>query len=294
VKGTLIDGVTGQPAASASVTLLPRPFSAIGSRRFGLMSAGAFEIQAVPPGSYYLVATYRANAGGGAVRIMGGRTPVDVNNSDIDRVTVVLLPAIDIRGTIQFEGIRDSATDVPHPVVSLKNEYAGSPGLTQQWAQFSGNQQFVVNDVPEGDYRVQLSDLPKGAYVKSIRFGSADVLNGTLSLDARANERIEIVLSMNSGTIDGTVTGRNREPLPVSSVALIPDAAHRQRPDLYVGVRTDEAGKFHLEGIAPGEYLLFAWEDIEEGCGAIRNSCGVMKPQARGSRYAKAAAKRLT
>ena len=27
---------------------------------------------------------------------------------------------------------------------------------------------------------------------------------------------------------------------------------------------TDETGKFHLEGIAPGDYSLFAWEDIDD------------------------------
>jgi hypothetical protein len=265
VSGTLIDGTTGQQIVSASVLVFPRNVSAISARRMGLTSSRGFEIQGVPPGSYYIVSTYRANAGGGSFRIIGGRTALDVNNADVDRVTVVLSQATDIRGIVQFEGGRDAAANNTHPIVSLKNQFAGAPGLTQHWAQFSDNQQFVINDVVEGDYDVQVLDLPKGAYVKSIRFGSADALNASLTTDRRSNERLEITLSMNSGTLDGTVVGRNREAIGSAQVALIPDSAHRQRSDLYFGARTDESGKFHLEGVAPGDYSLVAWEDIEEG-----------------------------
>jgi hypothetical protein len=265
VSGTLIDGTTGQQIVSASVLVFPRNVSAISARRMGLTSSRGFEIQGVPPGSYYIVSTYRANAGGGSFRIIGGRTALDVNNADVDRVTVVLSQATDIRGIVQFEGGRDAAANNTHPIVSLKNQFAGAPGLTQHWAQFSDNQQFVINDVVEGDYDVQVLDLPKGAYVKSIRFGSADALNASLTTDRRSNERLEITLSMNSGTLDGTVVGRNRDAIGSAQVALIPDSAHRQRSDLYFGARTDESGKFHLEGVAPGDYSLVAWEDIEEG-----------------------------
>src|SRR5262249_5381534 len=130
---------------------------------------------------------------------------------------------------------------------------------------FNGNSQFAVNDVIEGDYQVALSDLAAGTYIKSIRFGAADVLNGSLHIDPGANDRIEIVLAGNAGVVDGTVLDKNREPVPHAPVALVPDAAHRQRGDLYRNTITDEFGKFHLQGIAPGDYSLFAWEDIEEG-----------------------------
>jgi len=48
-------------------------------------------------------------------------------------------------------------------------------------------------------------------------------------------------------------------------VVLIPDAARRDRRDLYKKVFSDNAGKFQLTGIAPGNYKLFAWEFVEDG-----------------------------
>jgi hypothetical protein len=46
---------------------------------------------------------------------------------------------------------------------------------------------------------------------------------------------------------------------------LIPDPRLRHRSELYKNVATDQAGRFHLEDVPPGDYELFAWEDIEPG-----------------------------
>ena len=51
---------------------------------------------------------------------------------------------------------------------------------------------------------------------------------------------------------------------PASGVqaVLIPDQ-DRTRQDLYKMANTDPEGRFTLRGITPGDYRLFAWEDIE-------------------------------
>ena len=133
------------------------------------------------------------------------------------------------------------------------------------FAQFSGGRRFVINNVIERDYQVQLTDLPQGTYVKAVRFGSADVLNGSLRIESRSTDHLEIVLGANGGTLDGAVVDKNREPVANAPVALVPAAGHRQRADLYRSASTGESGSFHLQDIAPGDYLLFAWEDIESG-----------------------------
>jgi hypothetical protein len=46
---------------------------------------------------------------------------------------------------------------------------------------------------------------------------------------------------------------------------LIPDGAGRSRFDLYRTTSTDALGHFHVEGIAPGDYRAFSWEDVENG-----------------------------
>jgi hypothetical protein len=57
---------------------------------------------------------------------------------------------------------------------------------------------------------------------------------------------------------------QNHQPAARVPVLLVPDAGRRLRSDLYKSAYTDELGRFHLQGIAPSEYGVFAWEDIEQ------------------------------
>jgi hypothetical protein len=265
VSGIVIDGTTGQPAGEVSITLVPRTASIAGSNSYVPVSEGKFEIKNVLPGSYFLVATARIRHDGGpAVRIMGGRGLVDVSASDVHGVSLVLLPAVDIVGELNLDGMRDTRPDEDYPVITLKNELAGMPAKYGGF-DFSDRKHFVVNDVFEGEYRFLVTGLPEGTYVKSIRQGASDVLGGSLRVDPRGNERVEIVLGVNAGSLEGTVFNQNREPVANAPVALVPDAANRHRADLYYSVRSDERGRFQFKSIAPGGYRLFAWEDIEDG-----------------------------
>ena len=137
--------------------------------------------------------------------------------------------------------------------------------LGTAYGSFKEDQQFTIDPLNPGDYRVQVENLPQGTYVKSIRYGGEDVLNGTLQISQRSADRLSIILSTNSGAVEGTVIGRNGARLSNAAVALVPDASHRQRSDLYRSAYTDDAGRFRLEGVAPGVYMLFSWEDIEDG-----------------------------
>jgi hypothetical protein len=269
VRGLVVNGSTGQPVTSASVALVPRTASVTGALNARPTSNGMFEIQGAFPGSYFLSASARIDAGGGAVRIVGGRTPVEIGSADVDGLVVSLLPSVDIAGQVITEGVNgvnNSAPDDHHSIVSLKSDLSRTPGRPSELAApFKGNGQFVVDDAIEGDYQVLLSDLPRGTYVKAVRFGTADVLNNRLRLESRSTDRLEVVLATNGGVLDGTVVDENHEPATHAVVALVPDASRRQRGDLYKSVASDSSGRFHFDAIAPGDYLVFAWREIEEG-----------------------------
>ena len=48
-------------------------------------------------------------------------------------------------------------------------------------------------------------------------------------------------------------------------VTLVPDPIKEGRSDLYRFVNTDRKGYFAIGNVPPGEYKVFAWEDIEPG-----------------------------
>jgi hypothetical protein len=122
---------------------------------------------------------------------------------------------------------------------------------------------FTLQSVPPGDFRVILRQLPARGYIKSMRMGGADVLNDGLQVSGPPDSILEIVIGTNAGSIDGSVVNSRNEVLANRSVVLVPDIRFRQRSDLYKVVSTNNAGRFRMQGIAPGDYKLFAWENVE-------------------------------
>jgi hypothetical protein len=104
------------------------------------------------------------------------------------------------------------------------------------------------------------------AYVKSIRLGDEDLLNGRLRVvEGRPFESpIEIVIAANGGELNGAVVD-GRGGAVRATVVMVPDVGKRHRLDLYRTVTTDNAGRFRVSAVPPDDYLLLAWEDVETG-----------------------------
>jgi len=108
-------------------------------------------------------------------------------------------------------------------------------------------------------------DALGNVYVKSIRYGNAETLNDSLRLESHnPDQRLQIVLAT-GGQLEGVAMNERSEPLTNVKVALVPDFAYRSREDLYRNAVTDSAGKFKIQGIAAGDYRVFAWEEIADG-----------------------------
>jgi hypothetical protein len=120
---------------------------------------------------------------------------------------------------------------------------------------------FTIESVLPGDYRIQTQGGPSNSYIKSVHLGRTDVLNG-LTLSGPVPESLEVVLSTTPGEINGTVVDSERNPAAGVEVVLIPNR-ERSRTDLYRTATSDQTGRFILRTIIPGEYKVFAWEDLE-------------------------------
>src|SRR5206468_5595817 len=64
-------------------------------------------------------------------------------------------------------------------------------------------------------------------------------------------------------SLNGTVRDEERKPIPNVRVGLV--LTRHNRIDLFKTTRTGESGEFRFESVPPGDYKLFAWEDIEDG-----------------------------
>ena len=93
----------------------------------------------------------------------------------------------------------------------------------------------------------------------TIRLEGRDISSG-FRLDRATDNPIDFVLELNrsTGTVNGSVVNNRMEPAPNVTVVLIPDARGAWKNAL-----TDADGNFQITSVAPGDYKLYAWEDVE-------------------------------
>jgi hypothetical protein len=79
---------------------------------------------------------------------------------------------------------------------------------------------------------------------------------------------LDILLSPHGAEVSGTVKNDEGDALPGVQITLWPKEV---RPNnVWIGGSlsiTDQNGNFHVTGLAPGNYFVAAWEELEQGLG---------------------------
>ena len=223
------------------------------SRSTFLDSEGDFEIDGVLPGAYRLIATSY-----GEKRMFAAQT-VEVADSDLEGINLLLKQGADIPGRVRIEGnldIKDSRIRIGLRPEGSLIMYHGGLGTVQQ------DMTFTLKGCPDGDYRAIAFGLPEDAYLKAAHIGLADILDQPFHL-AGAVRPLEVVISTNGGRVEGSVTDDKGAPSTGARVALVPDEAHRKREELYKSGNIDQYGRFSFRGVTPGAYTIYAWESLD-------------------------------
>jgi hypothetical protein len=63
--------------------------------------------------------------------------------------------------------------------------------------------------------------------------------------------------------VEGIARDKDDQPAPGATVVLVPELALRGQSDRFKDVVADQAGRYRFENVAPGEYQVFAWDDVE-------------------------------
>jgi len=258
IRGHVFDGMLGRPASGVSVLLHridPQAFSFSSSGVSSQGPGGAFELRAMVAGSYEVVARLRTE---GEVR--SGHRRIEVGNTDVDGVDLTILHGVDIRGRVIVEKAGDF--DLSQLRVRLSPEdqpIFGPPAAVKH------DGTFLINEVADGMYQVQVLGRPDGTFLKSVRAAGQDVLAG-ISIDSGAFKApLEIVLSGAGAVVDGVVADQESLPVAGATVVLIPREEALQRDQFEKRVTTDQHGKFVVRDVRPGAYRAFAWREVEYG-----------------------------
>jgi len=266
VRGQTMIAMTGR-SLGASISLTP-PAEDPALSRFRAQSPpdgrfpGEFSIGNIGPGSYIVTAKGRFNGQELMTyeRMMLRSLPYSPVPLRPYEVTLRLNPPLSVNGRLFVEGgepldLRATVTltsidpDLPSPR-SVKTRMDG---------------RFMLNEVVAGSYVVDLASLPEDFYLKAARFADEDILDKPIVVEYRnAGNPLQILVGMDGGHLPVAAYDANGTLHPGAQFVLVPDAARRARREQYRVATAGEDGQTILRGIPPGNYKLFAWEELEE------------------------------
>lgn len=259
IRGRVSNGVTGQPGRGAEVRLVTRDLSPSGLFRNHAAvenPQGTFELRGVTSGSYVLTAVW-SEAG----KTYAARELIEVGSADVEGISLVIAPGVDSVGRVRVEGDAQIKFTDLHIFLRPREDPIAAGGTS-----VGLDGAFALRNLPPGTYRVDVAGLPSDFYVKAVRLGSQDVLESGLNfLRGQPGDTLEVLLSPAGGRLDGVVLDAEHLPASGATVTFVPESRRRSDPGLYKTATTDQLGRFSLRGIAPGEYKLFAWDDLEPG-----------------------------
>jgi hypothetical protein len=282
----------GAPGVNAAVLfMLNRDAVApddVNGRQVGVVpllpSTGQFEISNVLPGVYELLARVADPAAQvvGGLPLAWGRASFEVRDMDVANLSIVVSPSAEVRGTL----VATTGTKLPPSLrVQLLPDDASIripafQAVLTRSAIVGPDGTFKIPAVPVGHYRVMtVAGLTPDLYVADVR-QAVSVFHPGFDVRPGENDPIQILVGFGAGTVDGLVHDGPEKVVAGATVALVPEAAHRENLALYFSAATDAAGRFVMRGVPPGDYKLFAWESARPF--AYQNATFIAKDENRG------------
>src|SRR5688572_317619 len=292
LRGTVFNGVTRQLPSStfqAQVRLLSMDPAQPAVSGTVDPNTGKLEVRRIVPGNYILFGMMRPTPlpNTPPSEVLWPSMPLEVRDRDLEDLSLATVPGIATQGRVTLE---DKTGAQPPSMAGVFIGMRPDPLITQgapsPGTQTSGDGTFNLPPVNAGKFRVYvipmlapnnpglLGGLPPGPpalkelnpYVKSIKASGVDVLDTGVTLAPGGEPiQLEIVLGTNAGAISGRVLNGQNQPVDGAVVGLIPAVASARgfRTDMYKSTSSDASGVFQFQGLPPGDYKVFAWEDID-------------------------------
>jgi len=290
IRGQVMNA--GRPAAGAQVSIFQRGNTSgtLTVRSNPVSDTGTFEFRNLAPGSYEIIATLNAPGPGALIvgtplgnaagltaanatigrgprvpgaPVMAARTQVDVVNSDVEGVSLLLENGFNVNGKLTSEGRSPNDGALSGIRIQLQSE-PNLPPLAIPAVNAEADGTFSITGVSPGNYRISIGAVPRNMYVKSALLGGVDILNtGGIVLEGEPRGALDIILGNSPGSLDSAVVDNRQMPVAGATVVLVPDSARRKRYDLFRQATSDSSGRIHLDNVVPGDYKVFAWEVVE-------------------------------
>ena len=259
VSGVVVDPL-GRPANGARISL--------GAATAGVYVStatagpdGRFVIAEVPPGDYWVAASFDAFEAAGDMLTVAG--------TDVSDLRITVGPGTSLSGRLVFEGGTPPSATLPsfRVLLAYVNQFT-SPGARpgQRVAAADTDARFGFAGL-SGRLIVDLT-APDGWMMKSVVVGGKDITHSVFDLgDRDAVTNVVITATNRVTSITGQVTDARGQAAGDYVVVLVPAEGYdapvvRRRIKV---LRPSTEGTFTAQALMPGRYLAVAVEALEEG-----------------------------
>ncbi len=251
--GTLADGPPQMPPQPAFVqlNLVEKNSTAPGANQYGggFVVGSRFVFNDLLPGRYVLSGEVTLDG-----RLFAAREELDLSGGSLN-VTMHFAPAVDLSGHVRFEGGSRSAAG--GRVFLVAGDFTNRQGAE---ARVQPDGSYVLKSVPPGVWDIGFEPIPKGGYLKSMMLGDVDVLRADMNVTSETKAPLEIVVSTSGAQLRGRVDGGLAR-----TVLAAPQGDMAGVQSFYVLANVDEHGAFEMKAMMPGEYRVYAFEDLAYG-----------------------------
>ncbi len=275
IRGKIAGGLSESDSERANVSLTPRddefPNFMFDGRANVNRKNQSFDISGVAPGSYYLNLMTMA----GQLRSLS-RQPVDVGAADVNDVILAVVPPGSLHGQVRIEGTPQAGADaasVTNIHVNLSSTESGAMFGPNPNKPASADGSFTLDNVSPGKYYLN-ANAPSGTYLKSVRFGSQEILGKELDFSGGGSGELEVVFRYGAAEVDGTVqaaqsatpSGNSSEgqapaAAPTASIVLVPRVLNADGSGMRFA-NANQNGTFTMKQLPPGTYQAYAFEEI--------------------------------
>ncbi len=212
---------------------------------------GTFELASITPGAYKLTVN---SFDGGRPKVVGSMK-LSVGNNNVDGVVVTPSPVMSFQGKVIVEGDKT--------LVNLKQvRIQVQADMTfNQPVEVAEDGTFSLKDLSPEKYRVSIGQLTS-AYVKAIKVGGQDIRDSGLDLASGGGGAMEVILSTRIAKVDGMVEKQKQDDAP-GTVIVARVGPNGELTYTNLTARVEDAGKFSIANLPPGEYKIFAFEEID-------------------------------
>ncbi len=212
---------------------------------------GTFELASITPGAYKLTVN---SFEGGRPKVFGSMK-LSVGNNNVDSIVVSPSPVVSFQGKVTVEGDK-TLVNLKQVRIQVQGEMPFNQPL-----EVAEDGSFTLKDLSPEKYKVSLAQLPN-AYVKAINVGGQDIRETGIDLSGGGGGPMEVILSTKIAKVDGMVEKQKQDDAP-GTVIVAKVGPNSELTFINLTARVEDAGKFSIANLPPGEYKIFAFEEVD-------------------------------